>query len=722
MPIRLSGLNSGMDTESIISALVSAKSIKIESVKKEQTKLSWKQEAWKSLNTKILNLYNNSLSKMRFSGNYAKKTTSVSNSSAVSVITGGSAVNGVQSLRIEKLAKTAYLTGGKVESADGSTLTSSSKVSEIKGLEAVNGTITLTSGDGKTTDITINADTKISDVLSQLQNEGLNASFDSKNQRFFVSAKESGAANNFSLTAADANGAEILNNTGLSLSLDDDASAKAQYSKMGDAFVVGDKAATIANLQSMYDSEVALREKNYASAYSTAKKAIEDAEKTLDDLTEKYKDIEGGIGSLKSSEEYATLIDEANKKLEENNTTLEGLNKDLVATSDGEGKAEIIKKINDIKAENETLEKNIEQYNTEKSDVEAFENANNSITASNAKLAEIDAYTTINIDSEGNITAIAKDSLKDEIADNLYKKAEYAADVMTQYNAGTLKDGGATKIDGQNAVIYLNNAKFENNTNTFEINGLTFNCLQETGASEITVTTKDDTDGIYDMIKDFLKEYNTLINEMDKLYNAESASSYQPLSSEEKEAMSDKEVEEWETKIKDSLLRRDNSLNTIASAMRSIMANGVEINGKKMYLSSFGINTLGYFNSAENERNAYHIDGDPDDGKTSGKTDVLKTMIANDPDTVTSFFVELSRNLYSTMTNCMKSTTNSSAFTAYDDKKMSKEYSDYTSKIKDLEEKLTDYEDRYYKQFTAMEKAMATLSSKQSALSSLLGG
>ena len=42
------------------------------------------------------------------------------------------------------------------------------------------------------------------------------------------------------------------------------------------------------------------------------------------------------------------------------------------------------------------------------------------------------------------------------------------------------------------------------------------------------MTTKDDVDGIYDMIKSFLKDYNSIINEMDKLYNADSAKGYEP--------------------------------------------------------------------------------------------------------------------------------------------------------------------------------------------------
>lgn len=51
--MRLTGLMSGMDTESIIQQLVEAKKTKVDKTKKAQTKLEWKQDAWKSLNTKL---------------------------------------------------------------------------------------------------------------------------------------------------------------------------------------------------------------------------------------------------------------------------------------------------------------------------------------------------------------------------------------------------------------------------------------------------------------------------------------------------------------------------------------------------------------------------------------------------------------------------------------------------------------------------------------------
>lgn len=114
MAMRLSGLMSGMDTESIIQQLVEAKRTKVDNAKREQTKLEWKQDIWKDLNKKLKNLQSKYLDNMRFTSAYSKKTTKVSNSNAVSVITGEGAVNGVQELEIKQLAKTAYLTSGKV--------------------------------------------------------------------------------------------------------------------------------------------------------------------------------------------------------------------------------------------------------------------------------------------------------------------------------------------------------------------------------------------------------------------------------------------------------------------------------------------------------------------------------------------------------------------------------------------------------------------------------
>ena len=163
-------------------------------------------------------------------------------------------------------------------------------------------------------------------------------------------------------------------------------------------------------------------------------------------------------------------------------------------------------------------------------------------------------------------------------------------------------------------------------------------------------------------------------------------------------------------------------------AMRAVMASNFEIktaDGKtvKMNLSTFGINTLNYFNAAKDERNAFHIDGDPDSDVASVKSadDKLNQWIAGDPDAVANFFTTLSKSLYSKLTDLMKGSQYSSSYTIYEDKLMNKQYSSYTDKIADANEKLNAAEDRYYKKFSKMETAMAKLNSTQSSLGSYFG-
>jgi flagellar hook-associated protein 2 len=136
MAIRLSGMSSGLDTESIVSALVSAYSLKKTNLEKAQTKLSWTQDAWKEVNTKVYSLYTGKLSSMRFSGSYSLKTSSVSDSTVAKVTASSSAVNGNQQLKVKQLASSGYLTGGVLGgTTDGSKVKADTKLSDIKGME-----------------------------------------------------------------------------------------------------------------------------------------------------------------------------------------------------------------------------------------------------------------------------------------------------------------------------------------------------------------------------------------------------------------------------------------------------------------------------------------------------------------------------------------------------------------------------------------------------------
>lgn len=757
MAIRITGMYSGLDTESIINELASAQSYKKNKLVKAQTKLSWKQDAWKALNTKIYNFYTNVLSDMRFESSYLKKTTKVSNSNAIKILSGDNAANGVNTVKVDQLAKSAYVTGGSIMTADGVCFTGEATLKQL-GFTG-KGSIAVTGANGACINIDITEDMKLNDVVSKLQDTGLQASYDQENQRFFVSSKNTGAINNFTLTANDAKGMEALAALGL-LSKNDlnseeyktwasyaDANNSAAYQKVKDDEVAKRAAAYKAANDALEEANEQIRKNNKTNrenlekltGYDPAETAASLKESLYGHTVEKTKLDENGDPIRKLNEDGTPAVDENGNPVYETETVteynagslggeladakteLEYLQKQLAeAKQDGspltEADIAIIEQ-NITKASEKVSEKQkaFDEAKQRYDFLDGIEQNEKMIADNESEIADNAAYYTV--DADGSV--VGTQDLKDAVKEDFDKKVAIAQDVGSYVAEAT-----ATKVDGQDAKIILNGAEFTSMNNTFTVNGLTFTALEET-AGEVTMTTTEDTDGIYDMIKNFFTEYNKLINEMDSLYNAESSKGYDPLLSEEKDAMSDSEIEEWEKKIKDSLLRKDSTLSSVADAMKTVLLQGTTVNGKQMYLSDFGINTLGYFNAAENERNAYHIDGDKDDANATVKNedDVLKSMIASDPDTVMSFFSGLSKNLYDSLTNKMAAVKDmSSAYTVYNDKQMKSEYDDYTDKIKKQEEKLNALMDKWYSKFSAMETALARLESKNNSIASMFGG
>ena len=652
MAMRLSGLMSGMDTESIVEQLVLAKRTKVDDTRKAQTKLQWKTDAWKTLNSKILKFYNGVLgSSMRFEGSYMKKVTKVSNSSVVSVITGENAMNSVQSLKVSKLAKSGYLTGGKL--GDGKQgYTADDRLTKL-GMDLFDrGTIKVSVG-GEEKEINISGAATIGEVVQSFRDVGINASFDATNQRLYLAANGTGTENDFSVYAGDVTGLDMLQKLGLNY-------AKSDFYDNIVASYLQDRLDGRLN-ELIDEQEIYQRWKN----------------NSITDVLGKYGD------------------------------KFEGMD-------DKSDLGDIKKKVDEILA----------QGGLEDVDVEYLNKWKNSVATTEAKLSELDKKLEM-VDGKWKLKDGEKTAVSDKAEREMPNEVKTAREISKMLtNLGDKYSYSGQKDAGEDAVIELNGVEYTSSRNTFEVNGLTLTVNSTTAEGEtVTLTTQDDTDGIYDMIKSFIKEYSELINEMDKLYNAESSRGYEPLTSEEKEAMSESEIEEWETKIKDSLLRKDTTLGSLSNDLKSFMLSYcMEVGGKKMYLTNFGIETLSYFTAAENEKNAYHIDGDPDDPNTAANPDKLRSMIASDPQTVIDFFVGLSRSMYAQLTDNMARTEYSSAYTAYEDVRMKKEYDDYTAKIKELEKKLSDYEDKWYQKFAQMETALAKLQSSASAVTSLLGG
>jgi flagellar hook-associated protein 2 len=211
-------------------------------------------------------------------------------------------------------------------------------------------------------------------------------------------------------------------------------------------------------------------------------------------------------------------------------------------------------------------------------------------------------------------------------------------------------------------------------------------------------------------IKNFINGYNDVVEEMSTKYNTK-PEGYEPLTSEEKDALSDRELEKWEDKIKDSSLYRDSRLSTLRFKFTQTMVESIEMNdGAKMYLSDFGITRGNYFNTPANERDSYKIDEEK-----------LQKMIDENPDKVEEFFSKLSSKLYDTTTKEMSSTSSSSLYKVYNDKQLTKQQQAYEKEMLKIEEQMFKTEERYYKQFAQMEEMLASINSQTNMFTTLLG-
>ncbi len=739
--VSISGLVSNLDTDSIISALVSAYSVKKDKYVKAQTKLEWKQDAWKELNTKIYNFYLNKLSPMRFSNAFAVKK-SQSSSTKATVTAGSGAVSGTQKLKVNKLATSGYLTGAVVSKSDGTKVTGKTTLAELGVSDG--SSISVTVG-GVEKNFTLDGSNTVNEAIVKLKDAGVNASFDENNQRFFISSKVSGEKGDFSLTANNQAGNELLQKLGISsVTSSDIKKYRAQAAMTDDELASAVETEYTKQKAAHYDISDSTAMGKVKQALENAKTEATEANEKLtkqnsliDAKLEAVADISG-----KTMEERTEILEnvmdiiaelgEKTDRTEEENAELEKLQAKkqvyVDALNDTFDETAYTEELNTQKTKNdEVIAANADTISTAESALADDDGFAAYIDAENAKIdtanAELKASLTdfYNMQRDNAATYVAAyDLVNDPSADktsDAYKTA--AALVGTSTGGGT----GAVRITGEDSEIELNGATFTSNTNNFQINGLTIttNAVTEDD-EEITITTETDVQGIYDMIKDFFTEYNNLIKEMDTLYNADSAKGYEPLTDDEKEAMTDTEVEKWEKKIKDSILRRDDTLQSVSDAMKNAFQKSYEINGKKYSLSSFGIKTSGYFAAGDNEKSMFHIDGDSSDSTSKGNADKLMAAIASDPEMVCSFFNQLSQGVYDALDAKMKSSSLSSAYTVYNDKKMQNDYREYSKTISKWEEKIEAYEEKYRKQFTAMETALSKLNSNSSALSSLLGG
>ena len=280
----------------------------------------------------------------------------------------------------------------------------------------------------------------------------------------------------------------------------------------------------------------------------------------------------------------------------------------------------------------------------------------------------------------------------------------------------TLQFNGSKESGGENAKFTMNGLETERTSNTFAINGVTYT-LKSKFDTPVTVTVSNDTDTIFKNIKDFVDQYNSLIDAVQSKLNEDRYPDYAPLTDDQRKELTDTQQDQWDKKARSGLLRNDMTLKSSLSNMRSLIyskVNNANISSEYSQLSSIGITTTSDW-----------LEG----GKLEIDEDKLKAAIQNDPDSVELLFRAsgsttsekgIVQRLYDSVNQTYNTIVDKAGKSTYVNTQFTigKNINDLTDKISDMNDKLDKLEDRYYAQFTAMEQAIQKYNSQYTYLSS----
>ena len=297
----------------------------------------------------------------------------------------------------------------------------------------------------------------------------------------------------------------------------------------------------------------------------------------------------------------------------------------------------------------------------------------------------------------------------------------------------------STKTEGQDAIMRIKDEKtgaqmdIVRGENDFTYNEMTFSVKKEFGyledgsidpnGKEITFKATPDTSKIEESIDTMIKDFNELVKHINTETNTRYDKSYKPLTSAQKDAMTESEIENWEKKAKTGLLYNDSDMRNLSSELRFMMPTALYEKFEEI-----GITV------SDNYR---------DNGKLILDKDKLKTALANDPEGVYELFssedlknesgLSVGKGLVEKMQDTFEKYAGMSgstkgilveragsefAPTSILTNTMKKSIDEYDKVIDRYEALLKAETDRYVSQFTQLETMISQMNSQSATLSS----
>lgn len=298
--------------------------------------------------------------------------------------------------------------------------------------------------------------------------------------------------------------------------------------------------------------------------------------------------------------------------------------------------------------------------------------------------------------------------------------------------------------EGKNALVSIDGVWTERATNGFTVNGLYLELKETTGEYEtdaigsnpdgtldvkpkegaeikpVTIDSSRDTDQIYTRITDFVKDYNTLIEKLNGLVDEEASyKDYAPLTSDQKKEMSEREIELWEEKAKEGLLRRDSAVSTFLSEMRTALYQRPA--GSSISLYDIGIDTSSEWR---------------DKGKLTVNETALRAAIEQSPTEVMNLFTASEGGLSTRVAEVIKRAANDSSGSpgtlvqiagmknrgSDKNNELYERMKQIDQQISRLQNQYSQQKTRYWNQFNAMESMISNMNTQSAWLAQMLGG
>lgn len=313
-----------------------------------------------------------------------------------------------------------------------------------------------------------------------------------------------------------------------------------------------------------------------------------------------------------------------------------------------------------------------------------------------------------------------------------------STDGTTMGAAITFVSGTAAGTKGTDGIVTIDGKEYSGLTsNKKTVDGVTYtfnNVSSYTTASDGTktyattsVAVSQDTDSIIASVKQFVSDYNTMLDSLNDKYYETQYSDYAPLTSSQESSMTEAQITKWNEKAKSGLLYHSSIIRNIVSSMREAIYTPVDsVDSDYNSASAIGI-------TSSNNKGHLTLDEDKLKEALTADPDCVYQIFASDQDesttstssSVSSFKAAsnykntgLANRLYDVMTTSMDTI---SDYAGTSDETDDQSYlgtliTNLQTRMSSFKTQMDAYEDLLYKKYDAMETAIATLSSQLSSV------